>query len=97
MLPNEKFVAYEEVSKDNNITIFVGDGINDAPVLRRAAIGIAMGYVGQDAAIEASDIIIMKDDLIKILTAISISKYTKHIMKENLIFAISTKNIYFIT
>ena len=91
MLPNEKFVAYEEVSKDNNITIFVGDGINDAPVLRRADIGIAMGYVGQDAAIEASDIIIMKDDLIKILTAISISKYTKHIMKENLIFAISTK------
>ena len=91
MLPNEKFVAYEEVSKDNNITIFVGDGINDAPVLRRADIGIAMGYFGQDAAIEASDIIIMKDDLIKILTAISISKYTKHIMKENLIFAISTK------
>lgn len=91
MLPNEKFVAYEEVSKDNNITIFVGDGINDAPVLRRADIGIAMGYVGQDAAIEASDIIIMKDDLIKILAAISISKYTKHIMKENLIFAISTK------
>ena len=76
MLPNEKFVAYEEVSKDNNITIFVGDGINDVPVLRRADIGIAMGYVGQDAAIEASDIIIMKDDLIKILTAISISKYT---------------------
>lgn len=91
MLPNEKFLAYEEVSKDNDITIFVGDGINDAPVLRRADIGIAMGYVGQDAAIEASDIIIMKDDLIKILTAISISKYTKHIMKENLIFAISTK------
>lgn len=91
MLPTDKFAFYEEVSKDNNITIFVGDGINDAPVLKRADIGIAMGYVGQDAAIEASDIIIMKDDLIKILTALDISKYTKHIIKENLIFAISTK------
>ncbi len=91
MLPTDKFAFYEEVSKDNNITIFVGDGINDAPVLKRADIGIAMGYVGQDAAIEASDIIIMKDDLIKILTALDISKYTKHIMKENLIFAIFIK------
>ena len=88
MLPTDKFTSYEEVSKGNLITIFVGDGINDTPVLKRADIGIAMGMIGQDAAIEASDVVLMKDDLTKIILAISISRYTKHIMMENLVFAI---------
>lgn len=91
MLPTDKFSNYEKVSRNDAITIFVGDGINDTPVLKRADIGIAMGAVGQDAAIEASDVVLMKDDLSKILLAIDISKYTKHIMMQNLLFAITVK------
>ncbi len=91
MLPQDKFRYYESISKENDITVFVGDGINDAPVLKRADIGISMGEVGSDVAIEASDIVIMGDDLAKIPTAISISKYTKKIIKQNLIFAMTVK------
>ena len=91
MLPQDKFKYYENIIKENNITVFVGDGINDAPVLKRADIGISMGEVGSDVAIEASDIVIMGDDLAKIPTAISISKYTKKIIKQNLIFAMTVK------
>ena len=90
MLPTDKFTQFEEISK-KGLTIFVGDGINDAPVLKRADIGIAMGKAGIDSAIEASDIVLMSDELDRILIAIAISKYTKKIIKENLIFAISMK------
>ena len=92
LLPTDKFYMYENVSK-SGITIFVGDGINDAPVLRRADIGISMGSLGSDAAIEASDIVLISDDLNKIKSAIEISKYTKKIIKENLIFACLVKVI----
>lgn len=91
MLPQDKFKYYENISKLNDITVFVGDGINDAPVLKRADIGISMGEVGSDVAIEASDIVIMGDDLAKITVAINISKYTKKIIKQNLIFAMTVK------
>lgn len=91
MLPTDKFENYEKIAKNQEITIFVGDGINDAPVLKRSDIGISMGNIGTDSAIEASDIVIMKDDLEKIPLAINISKYTKHIIKQNLIFAITVK------
>ena len=93
MLPQDKFSNYDSVSKDNKITIFVGDGINDAPVLKRADIGISMGNVGSDIAIEASDIVLMSDEIDRIPLAIDISKYTKCIIKENLIFALSVKGI----
>ena len=93
MLPTDKFEHFEQVSKEGKITIFVGDGINDAPVLKRADIGISMGGVGSDSAIEASDIVLMKDDLTKIPLAIDISKYTKKIIQENLIFALMVKAI----
>lgn len=93
MLPQDKFSNYESVSKDNKITIFVGDGINDAPVLKRADIGISMGGVGSDIAIEASDIVLMSDEVDRIPLAIDISKYTKCIIKENLVFALSIKVI----
>ena len=93
MLPQDKFSNYDSVSKDNKITIFVGDGINDAPVLKRADIGISMGGVGSDIAIEASDIVLMSDEIDRIPLAIDISKYTKCIIKENLIFALSVKVI----
>lgn len=92
MLPTDKFKAYESVEK-SGLTIFVGDGINDAPVLKRSSVGISMGSVGSDQAIEASDIVILNDELEKIPLGISISKYTKHIIKENLIFAIGIKAI----
>lgn len=93
MLPTDKFEEFEKVSSKNELTIFVGDGINDAPVLKRADIGISMGGVGTDSAIEASDIVLMSDDLKKIPVAIQISKYTKNIIRQNLIFSISMKII----
>lgn len=92
MLPTDKFENYEQVSSTGT-TIFVGDGINDAPVLKRADIGISMGNVGSDSAIEASDIVLISDEVIKIPEAINISKYTKHIIKQNLVFAMSIKII----
>ncbi len=91
MLPKDKYESYEEVAKDNKITMFIGDGVNDAPVLKRADIGISMGNVGSEVAIEASDIVIMNDEIDKIPLAIDISKYTKYIIKQNLIFAITVK------
>ena len=92
MLPEDKFKEYENVSV-SGLTAFVGDGINDAPVLKRADIGIAMGGVGSSSAIESSDVVIMNDDLMKIPMSIDISKYTSHIIKQNLIFAIGVKVI----
>lgn len=91
MLPTDKFAKYEEIEKEEPKVAFVGDGINDAPVLRRATIGISMGEIGSAAAIEASDIVLMKDDLLRIITAIGISKYTNRVIKQNLFFAFFVK------
>lgn len=91
MLPTDKFRAYEKVVEKHGMTIFVGDGINDAPVLKRADIGIAMGGVGSESAIEAADVVIMNDDLRKVPQVMQISHYTKRIIYQNLIFAISVK------
>jgi len=95
MLPTDKYSKLEELKNNNkNYTIaFVGDGINDSPVLALSDIGISMGGVGSNSAIEASSIVIMNDDLDKINDAIQISKKTNFIIKQNLIFAISTKVI----
>lgn len=92
MLPTDKFNEFDSVNK-SGITAFVGDGINDAPVLKRADIGISMGGIGSESAIEASDIVLMNDDLAKIPLGIRISQYTKMIIKQDLIFAISVKVI----
>lgn len=93
LLPQDKLERVEKLMEnDENRTLaFVGDGMNDAPVLVQADIGIAMGGLGSDAAIEAADIVIMEDDLSKISEAISISKRTLRIVKQNIIFAIAIK------
>ena len=91
LLPQNKVELVEKELNNENRVIFVGDGINDAPVLKRVDIGISMGGVGSDAAIEASDIVIMDDKLSKILSAISISKKTKAIVIQNIIFALGVK------
>ena len=94
MLPQDKYLKLEEELEKNKTRkkiAFVGDGINDSPVLARADIGISMGGVGSSSAIEASDIVIMTDELSKILEGIKISKKTNKIIKQNLIFAIGVK------
>lgn len=93
MLPQDKYNELETVLKNNKTgkVAYVGDGINDSPVLARADIGISMGGIGTSSAIEASDVVIMTDELNKLLEAISISKRTNKIIKQNLIFAIGVK------
>lgn len=96
LLPDDKVRKLEEMmdEKDRNSSLaFVGDGINDAPVLRRADIGIAMGAMGSDAAIEASDVVLMDDDPMKISKAIRIAKKCMAIVYENIVFAIGVKLI----
>lgn len=94
LLPQDKVKCVEklmlEKSKDGKL-LFVGDGINDAPVLALSDIGVAMGGLGSDAAIEAADVVIMTDEVSKISKAISISRKTMRIVKENIIFAITVK------
>lgn len=94
LLPEDKVRVMDGIckSKDKKSTVvFVGDGINDAPVLTRADVGIAMGALGSDAAIEAADMVIMDDDPAKIATAIKISRKTRRIVTENVVFALSVK------
>jgi len=92
LLPQDKYKLLEEsLENKDGLVAFVGDGINDAPSLARADIGISMGGVGSDSAIESSDIVIMNDELCKIIDAINISKKTNKIIKQNLIFSISVK------
>ncbi|MDU6064278.1 MAG: heavy metal translocating P-type ATPase [Anaerococcus sp.] len=100
LLPQDKVKILEEILSKNNDEnkkiAFVGDGINDAPALTRADIGIAMGAMGSDAAIEAADVILMDDDPAKIPTAIKISKKCLRIVKENIYFSIGVKVIVLI-
>ncbi len=91
LLPNEKLACLQKIIKENKTTVYVGDGINDAPSLAVSDIGIAMGAVGSDAAIEASDIIICDDNLIKLPYLIRLSKKTVSIVKQNIIFALGIK------
>ncbi len=94
LLPNDKVSKVEEIlsSKPNRLKLaFVGDGINDAPVLSRADVGIAMGAMGSDAAIEAADVVLMDDDPLKIAKAIKISRKCLRIVYQNIVFAITVK------
>ena len=94
LMPEEKVEQVREFMEshtEDEKLAFVGDGINDAPVLAHADIGIAMGGLGSDAALEAADIILMEDDLSRIVNAIRISRGTIRAVKQNLIFAIGMK------
>ena len=99
LLPGDKVekleILLKEKTKNKNLS-FVGDGINDAPVLARADVGIAMGGLGSDAAIEAADIVIMNDQLSKIATTVKIAKKTLNIVKQNIFFALIVKLIVLI-
>lgn len=97
MLPEDKYEELEKIIKSNDKkTAFVGDGINDAPSLALADIGISMGMNGSSSAIEASDVVIMNDSLTKIPEAIKISRFTKKIIVQNLVFALGVKLIVLI-
>jgi Cd2+/Zn2+-exporting ATPase len=96
LLPHEKVSKLEELAQDrttNGKLVFVGDGINDAPVLARADVGIAMGALGSDAAIEAADIVLMTDEPSKVVTAIQIARKTRRIARQNIICALGTKAV----
>ena len=94
LLPTEKVEKVEKLLKEKSKKgklVFVGDGINDAPVLAISDIGIAMGGLGADSSIESADIVLMTDELSKIVDAIKLSKRTMKIVKQNIIFAIFIK------
>jgi len=97
LLPEEKVLKLEQLQGKGNArrkVVFVGDGINDAPVITRADVGIAMGGLGSDAAIEAADVVIMEDMPSKVAEAISIARYTKKIVIQNIVFALGVKSMF---
>ena len=91
LLPGQKVEAFAKLEKESEHTAFVGDGINDAPTLARAKVGIAMGSAGSDAAIEASDVVIMTDDILAIPMVLRIAKKTRRIVVQNISFALGVK------
>jgi Cd2+/Zn2+-exporting ATPase len=96
LLPHQKveFLEFLERQKPGSgKLVFVGDGINDAPVLARSDVGIAMGGVGSDAAIEAADVVLMTDEPSKIASVIRIARKTRNIVWQNIIFALSVKGV----
>ncbi len=96
LLPEQKVEEAEKIIEEKGTTVYVGDGINDAPVLTRADVGIAMGAIGSDAAIEAADIVIMDDKPSKVAEAVKISRRTMRIVYENIFFALGVKAIVLI-
>ena len=99
LLPQEKVEMMDRILKNKKgkkKVIFVGDGVNDAPVIARADVGISMGGMGSDAAVEASDVVIMDDEISKVKTAINISHNTNRIVRENVVFALGVKMVVLI-
>jgi Cd2+/Zn2+-exporting ATPase len=97
LLPEQKVDKVEALcglKKPKGILAFVGDGINDAPVLARADVGVAMGGLGSDAAIEAADVVLMTDEPSKLADAIDIARFTKRVVWQNIIFALAAKGAF---
>jgi len=93
LLPEDKFKKLEEIIDSSDATVYVGDGINDAPAIARADVGVAMGGIGSDSAIEAADVVIMSDNLEKLPTAVKIARKTVRISIENIVFALGVKGL----
>lgn len=91
LLPQDKVAAFEELCSGEGPHLYVGDGINDAPLLARADVGIAMGGIGSDAAVEAADCVLMKDDLSGVALALRCARRTRGIVRQNIIFALGAK------
>ncbi|MHA1820921.1 MAG: heavy metal translocating P-type ATPase [Promethearchaeota archaeon] len=96
LLPEDKVKILEKAKENSESTIFVGDGINDAPVMASADVGIVMGQIGSEAAIETADVVIMTDNLLRVPTSIKLARKTRRIVWENLIFVFLVK-IFFLT
>jgi len=99
LLPQEKVEKLEELRKETNANgklVFVGDGINDAPALALADIGVAMGALGSDAAIEAADVVLMTDEPSKLPQAVKVAKFTERIVWQNIIFALGVKSLFLV-
>ena len=99
LLPQDKVQILEDIDRrkrPGSKLVFVGDGINDAPVLARADIGIAMGGLGSDAAIEAADVVLMTDEPSKLVEAIGVAKDTRRIVMQNIVFALGVKGIFLV-
>lgn len=91
LLPGDKLTVLEEILEKEDNVVFVGDGINDAPVLTRADVGIAMGNLGSDVAIESSDVVLMNDEITTIAEGVKVSKFTSNIIIQNIVFALGIK------
>jgi Cd2+/Zn2+-exporting ATPase len=99
LLPGDKVDRLEELlakKSPKGVLAYVGDGVNDAPVLSRADVGIAMGALGSDAAIEAADVVLMDDDPAKLTEAMDISRKCMRIVRENIVFALAVKALFLI-
>lgn len=94
--PDEKYTKLEQLISQSKSTMYVGDGVNDSPSLARADVGVAMGALGQDSAIEAADMVIMTDNLSKIPQAVQIARKTIQISRQNIVFALGSKGLILI-
>ena len=96
MLPQDKYEKVKELMKDGEVVSFVGDGINDAPVLARADVGIAMGGLGADAAIETADVVLIDDKISKIINLMKIARKTRGILIQNIVFILLIKGVFMV-